>query len=480
MTDLGKPYLLQALDALRAGDRRGAAALIKRELREGNTAAKNLPCVSQLATHIGEVELAIEATRRLASTGSIEAKVEYWGLLATYGRSEEALADMERQPAAVRNHPSVLHVRGTIATQFGRFEEAEKSFRQVLAQAPATLQTWFSLAMIKRFEAGDPDISAMERLEQQQGGSPQARASLHYALGKAAEDCGDIDRAFASYSKGAALRRPKGGFDGVRFAAAADTVIREFTADSLKRLVPSGAQGSRSLFVTGLPRSGTTLTEQMLFRHSEVEDGAELNLFPAALMPARGGLEGALAYQEKSAAPDPWGEIARDYAHLVGLRFRSSKRIVDKSLGQSLLIGRMLHALPDARMAWLRRSPEDVALSCFATCFTTGLPWTWSLTDIADAMRVEDSLFDHWRAVFPDRILVVPYEDLVSSPDAWSARLQQHFGLAAEQGETASGRPRAISTASVAQVHEPISTTRIGRSAAFKRHLEPFEQRYYG
>jgi hypothetical protein len=140
----------------------------------------------------------------------------------------------------------------------------------------------------------------------------------------------------------------------------------------------------------------------------------------------------------------------------------------------------ILHILPDARIAWLRRAPEDVALSCFRTYFATGLRWTWSLTDIADHMRPEDRLFEHWRALFPERILVVPYEELVSAPGKWSERLQRHFGLPLEPGlETLPREGRAIRTASVSQVREPISTTRIGQASAFERHLKPFRERYF-
>jgi tetratricopeptide (TPR) repeat protein len=482
VSDPSKPFFLQALDALKGGDRRGAAALIGRELREGNTSAKNLPSVSSLAAHIGEIELAIDASRRAVLPGSFDSLLAYWATLATYGRSDEALIDIERQPVAIKDHPAVLHFRGTAATQFGRFDEAQELFRRTLAKAPSAMQTWFALAMIKNFSAGDPDFAAMERLERQPAGAPpEMRASLEYALGKAAEDLGDIDRAFEFYSAGAALRRQQGAFSIEGFRQVADKVIRDFTPDSLKTLRPSGFDNERSLFVTGLPRSGTTLTEQILLGHSKVVNGAELNLFGPALMPTLGvGLGEALTYEQRSNQPDPWGEIGRDYGRLIDVQFRSPGLVVDKSLSQETLIGLMLHALPQARIAWLRRSPDDVALSCFKTYFTTGLPWTSSLTDIADYMRIEDRLFDHWRAVFPERILVVPYEELAASPEDWALRLQQHFGLPIEAGLENSPRDdRSVQTASVGQVREPISTSRIGQAAAFERQLKPFRDRYY-
>jgi len=474
-----KPFFTQALEALKLGDRRRAAALLERELREGNTAQKNLPSVAQLAVHIGEIELAIEASKRWAPN-SIESLLGYWAMLGSYGRSEEALEDIRRQPVSIREHPSVLHVRATIVNQFGRVEEAQDLFRRALAKMPNAMQTWFALSMIKTFTTDDPDLVAMERLERLQGVPPEVRASLFYGLGKAREDCGDVDRAFEYYSKGAALIRLTRPFDLDAHRAEAEAVIRDFTPDNLQRLTSSSLEGRRSLFVTGLARSGTTLTEQMLVGHSAVADGAELNVFGVALMPLLGfTYANAIRYQETH-RQDPWGEIARDYAHLVDLRFGSSDLIVDKSLGQTLLTGLILHSMPDARIAWLQRNPQDVALSCFRTYFTAGLAWTCSLTDIADYMRIEDQMLAHWREIFPDRILVVPYEELVSSPGEWSERLQRHFGLPVEAGIEASlPKDRAVRTASVTQVKQPISTSRIGQAAAFERHLKPFHDRYY-
>jgi len=481
VNDTSKPFFFQALDALKLGDRRGAALALERQLRGGNTAQKNLPSVSELATHIGEIDLAIEAMHRAVVPGSVESLMAYWAVLARYGRSDEAVADIKRQSTAIRNHPAVLHFTATAATQFGRFDEAQELFRRALAGSPSLPASWLSLAMIKRFHPGDPDIGAMEQVEARSASDPEARAMLCYALGKAWEECGDVDRAFEFWSRGAGLQRQQGVFNTGQFGRAADRIIQTFTPDSLAKLTPSNFSKRTSLFVTGLPRSGTTLTEQILRGHSSVADGDEANLFAPALIPLLGiGMPQALTYQQRLRHDDPWGEIARDYARFMQMRFRTRDVVVDKSLGQSLLTGLILHALPEARIAWLRRSPDDVALSCFRTFFATGQPWTRSLADIADYMRTEDKLFAHWLAIFPDRILVVPYEELVREPGDWSERLQDHFGLGYEPGlESSSREGRAISSASVSQAREPISASRIGQAAMFERHLQPFRDRYY-
>jgi tetratricopeptide (TPR) repeat protein len=241
-----KPYFTQALDALKQGERRAAAVILERQIRLGNTSAKNLGSVAQLAEHIGEVALAIEARRLAIEPGSIDLLLPYWAVLATYGRGAEALAEIERQPAAIRDAPEVLHFRGTVASQFGRGAEAEDLFRRALAKAPTAMQTWFALAMLKSFAPGDPDIAAMERLERHPGAPSDALASLYYALGKAAEDCGDIDLAFAHFARGAALRRAERPIDTAKYSLAADVVIRDFTTANLMKLEPSLATGATS------------------------------------------------------------------------------------------------------------------------------------------------------------------------------------------------------------------------------------------
>jgi tetratricopeptide (TPR) repeat protein len=478
-----KALIAQAIDALKAGDRKTAVALFERELREGSGSAASLRTILKVASHISEIDLAIKTALRISADGSIQSLLEYWTTLSSFGRSPEAAAEIRRQPVRVRDHPSVLYLRGKSAAEWGRFEEAEELFRRSLAKAPALTAAWLALATIKSFHPGDPDIAAMERLERQLHQHPHARATLCFALGKAREDCGDPDDAFAYYAAGAAIRRrEQERFDSQQVGRAADEAIAGYTPQNLQRLLRSNAVGQRSLFVTGLPRSGTTLTEQILRGHSAVAAGAEVNLFGASILAVLGlRIEDALAYQKRADSDDPWGDIAREYNRLLNMRFPAADLVVDKSLGQAQLIGLMLHALPHARIAWLRRAPEDVALSCFRTQFDSGLSWTWSLVDIADYMRIEDRLFEHWRALFAERIIVVPYEDLVGDPASWARRLQEHFGLNVEERiEQVSRADRFVETASISQVREPITASFVGRASAFERHLKPFRERYYG
>ncbi|MDG5487910.1 sulfotransferase [Sphingomonas sp. BGYR3] len=478
-------FVVQALAALQHHDRGAAAQLLARELAVGPPGGDYWRSCAALAMQIGEIDTALQAMRRYARTPPvrIDRLLHYWGEMAGNGRAEAVLAEIDALPDAARRHPGVLHLLGTLASEAGDAAQAQARFREALAASPDDPQIWFALAMVKRFDAGDADLAAMERLGQRLTTAPAVlRARLLYAIAKAYEDCGDADRALTLYAEGAALRRTESRFNPDGLAAMADRLIAGFRPERMSALVPSGHRGSRAVFVNGLPRSGTTLVEQILVSHSAVMGGAEINLVRAALIPTGDqSLAGALTYQNRvGAAADPWGALARDYERMLAMRFGSAGLVVDKTLVQSHHLGLLLHMIPDARVIWLRRDPADTALSCFRSYFTASVPWSWSLTDIAAFFRIEDRLFAHWTAQFPDRILTLSYRDLVSDPDRWIPAVLAYVGLADEpQVRAFHETARPVRTASVHQVRAPISTARIGTAATHERFMRPFHDAYY-
>ena len=480
-----KSRILDAVAALEQGERRRAAALIAQELRAGEQTGDKWASVSKLANKIGEIDLGIEASRRFTMTEPIrlDRLLQHCGALAQIGRSEEGIALLDRLPPQAQQHPGALHFRGTIASEGGDFEKAEALLRQSLKAAPTSPQGWFALTMIKTFEPDDPDFAGMAAVEPHIGTvDPLTQARYFYGMGKALVDMGEVEQGFAYYEKGAAIRRREEPYDRERHKAFAAGLIRDFTEEGMARLVPSRARQQRAIFVNGLPRSGTTLVESILASHSKVTDGAEVNLVQAAMIPTRdNSFDGAIAYQERSKSKDPWGEIAEDYHKMLRMRFPGSGLVVDKTLSQSMVMGLLLHAMPEAQIIWMRRRPEDIALSAYRAFFTSSVSWSWSMEDIAHQMKLEDQLFAHWTALFPDRILTVQYEDMVRDPQRWIPRLLGHVGLEMEEGvlEFHKNR-RKVRTASVKQVRSAISTDAIGKSEKFAAQLEPFRAAYYG
>ncbi|MEE2690487.1 MAG: sulfotransferase [Pseudomonadota bacterium] len=487
MTNPSNPPTLihAAIEALKQLDRRAAVGLIKEDMKRAPLSGERWRSVGMLCDKIGEIDLAVEAARRYAATEprTLERVLHYCSELATRGRLDECLEVINSLPASVQNHTAVIHLRATLATQLGSFETAEPLVRKTIEQAPLTGQNWLSLSVIKKFTPDDPDIVHMESLREQISAAPDiSQATFYYALGKAYHDAKNFDRAFQAYSKGAEIKRRLEPFDAEGRDAFTRKLISQFTPENLSRLTPSKCVSNRPIFVTGLPRSGTTLVEQILTSHSAVSGGAELNLFRAALLPAGDFLmAGALAYQGRAGNdPDPWGSIANDYIDMLAQRFGKAGRIVDKTLNHSRFMGLLLHALPNAKVIWLKRDPEDTAISVFRNYFASQVPWSYSLDDIARYFRNDEALHAHWTQVFPDRILTVPYEELVTKPALWIGRILTHVNLAEEPAVYEPHRQdkRTVLTASVAQVREPISPAQVGAAKKYDREMQTFRAAY--
>ncbi|MEB3415861.1 sulfotransferase [Alteriqipengyuania sp. WL0013] len=478
--------VLAAVEALKRLDRDGAVALLREEVREGPPNGERWQSIGRLAKQIGAVDIQREAARRFAATPppTLSRLLYGWGELVETGRSREAREQVARLAEKHRQIPQVQHFLGTQAVGEGKAEEGASHFRAALAQKPAMIESWSALAMTKTFAPGDPDLAALEKLRSAPGlTDPMLRSRLLYTLGKAYHDCRDFGAAFEAYSEGAALRRGTETFDYDAMERQATQALTDFTPERMARLRPSGHSGSRAIFVNGLPRSGSTLTETILTAHPDIADGGEINLLRPALIPVAG--ETMIGAHEFEAAmgdhPDPWGTLARTYEGLLAERFGPEGRIVDKTLQQSLRMGLLLHTLPDARVLWMRRSPEDTALSCFRTYFTAGVPWSWSLADIGRVFALEDRLFAHWVKLFPERIMTVPYEELVSAPDVWIPKIADHAGVSYDRAMAQFHRQeRVVRTASAMQVREPMRTDRVGQAEAYGPLLDEFRAAYAG
>ncbi|GJL94174.1 MAG: hypothetical protein DHS20C05_05790 [Hyphococcus sp.] len=483
-----RTLLHDAVDLLRQNNRRDAVAAIRQYMAENTEPGERWQSVARLCDQIGEIDLSVEAMRRFAAAEPIKLSnwLKYCSELAKAGRYDECVAEIEKLPKEKReNDTAVLHLRSILATQRGEFDAAEPLIRKTIEQAPMTGQNWLSLAMIKKFKPGDEDLKQMEQLRDQFQSGPDdaSKTNFYFALGKAYHDTKDYDRAFDAYSMGAEIRRREENYDGPARAAFTQKLISGYTPENFANLKPSNCDSTRPIFVTGLPRSGTTLLEQILTSHSEVSGGAELNLFRAALMPTGDfSYDGAIAYQSREfTAVDPWGDIGRDYLNLLNQRFGPEGRIVDKTLNHSRFMGLILHALPKAKVIWIRRHPDDTAISAFRNFFSSSIKWAWSLEDIGSYFKCDDALYHHWTAFFPDRILSVPYEELVADPHPWISKILAHVALPEEEGvfEPHKQQERSVMTASVAQVREPISPKQVGAAKAYEAHMASFRQAYY-
>jgi hypothetical protein len=230
--------------------------------------------------------------------------------------------------------------------------------------------------------------------------------------------------------------------------------------------------------VLGLPRSGTTLVEQILTSHSEVSDGGET--FGLALLAKEIGgrsFDAVQRYVEEHGA----ASAARLWQHWLSERFPAPGRVIAKSLVNRRFVGLAATLLPEAPLIWLQRDPLDCAWSCFRTRFAGEAPWSYDLEEIAFHFRVEADLLARWREMLGDRVLVVPFESLVSEPEPWIRRILAHCGLAEEPGVFAPHEnERAVTTTSALQVRQPINRKGIGVAGPYRAFLAPFIDAYEG
>ncbi|TPG13593.1 tetratricopeptide repeat-containing sulfotransferase family protein [Sphingomonas oligophenolica] len=449
--------------AFAARDRVGINDILAAMLKGSSDVGDRWGMFADILANHGEWTLAIRAARRHCERNPADTARGFGEavILARAGRNADAAAVAGRLQAKRPADPDLNHFLGALASERGAFDDACDYFQTAIDAGASAGQSWLELAAIHRFLPADPMLDRLRRAAAVTSLPADARAATLYALGKALDDIGDIDAAFAAFDQGSRMVAPLRAYDGRADRAEADAALSR-AARSAPR--PSGDGVERPIFVTGLPRSGTTLVEQILASHPAVVGGGELN-FLAML----GNEIGAPA------------ALRRSYLHLLAERFDIRGRVVDKTLDIGRVLDPLIAAFPRGRVVWVRRAPIDVAWSCLRTYFAVGVPWSWDQRRLAAHMRVEDRLFDHWRDRLGDRLLVVDYQALVREPATLIPSIVAHAGLTPHP---ATLRPhatqRTIRTSSVAQVREPISTRAIGSGDVYRDHLGPFIDAYQG
>jgi tetratricopeptide (TPR) repeat protein len=391
--------------------------------------------------------------------------------LATLGREAEALACYEAVLQRVPDHAGALANAGNALKALGRLDAARDAFARAVAREPATPRFYYLLGESRRWRADDPLLPALERLAATAEARPTAeRIDLAFALAKAYDDLGRPADAFAAYTHGNALKRGLLDYDEAATLAGFARVRERFTAAFLRANGGRGDPDARPVFIVGMPRSGTTLVEQILASHPAVFGAGELGCFPAALeaLAARGTVDPAADDAGLAA-------LAAAYRADLDVVARDAARITDKLPINFVHAGLIRLALPNARIIAVGRDPVDTCLSCFFKLFSGSQPFAYALDELGRYWRGYDAVMAHWRAVLPaDVLLEVRYEDVVGDLEGQARRLLAHCGLAWHDAclafhETA----RPVRTASAVQVRAPLYRDAIGRAAPYRAWLGP-------
>lgn len=471
-------YLLG--DALRRKNRADSARLVSVIIQSKLPLGERWKSMAAIAKQNGEVQDAITAMQNYCQeTGNTpSARYELAALAAQLGQLSDANAIMNTLPINTPNITDYRYSLGTMATNLGRFEDARQHLRLAVAETPGSGQSWLALAMVGSLEPADLTLLFAAAADIANA-APIEKSAYFYAVGKAQDDAGKSDAAFASFTRGANLMRATRTYnpeldkaDALQSAKGWQTILGSRSPDAGM----NDAQSPRPIFVTGLPRSGTTLVEQILASHSAVGGGEEFGLMQIVTRDVGKTSDSFLRYQ---ATGGNVTDLASLYLHLLGQRQPGNDRVIDKTLDSSRFMGLIAVMFPTAPVIWLRRDPVDCAWSAYRTWFLHGLNWTWSQTDIATHFAIEDALFDHWRTALGPQMLVVNYTELVQYPKTQIERITKHCNLSFEQTQLRAHEiTRVVKTASVAQVRQPIHTNALGGSNAYLHHLEPFLEAY--
>ncbi|MBV8144176.1 MAG: sulfotransferase [Gammaproteobacteria bacterium] len=391
-------------------------------------------------------------------------------------RQEQALAAYERaaqlKPDEVGLRTSAGHVQKTL----GRRRDSEASYKAALQLDPGRAEAYWSLADLKNYTFSDQEISAMQRLLATDKRDRSNEAQLHFALGRAFEHRRDYEKAFAHYAEGNALRHLDAPFDIEGFERRSARIRAFFDQAFFADRHGNGEPSHAPIFIIGLPRSGSTLLEQILASHSQVEGTMELpNVLNMVaefddLAPSRDGYPDTVA----RASVEQLTALGRRYLEETAPLRSGRARFTDKLPNNFSHIGLIRAILPHATIIDARRHPMDACFSTFKQYFAEGQTFSYDLTDLGRYYRCYLSLMDHWDAALPGKVLHVQYEALVAEPEANIRRLLEHCGLPFEPACLSFHETRrAVRTASAEQVRQPLYSSGVGYWRHFERQLEP-------
>jgi tetratricopeptide (TPR) repeat protein len=392
--------------------------------------------------------------------------------LARASFTPEAIEAYRRCLAARPAHVGALLGLGHVLKAIGDYDGAVASYQACIREAPDFGETYWSLANLKTYRFDDTAVAEMEKRATAQGDNTQSEVNFLFALGKASEDRGDYERAWDFYRRGNEKQRATVHYDPVQTQVMNDRLLAVYTPDFLESLRGAGNPDPSPIFIVGLPRSGSTLLEQVLASHTDVEGTSELPYIGRLATSLSRNRPNAINYPEamRELRPANVAALGSEYLALARMHRRAgAPRFIDKMPNNFPNIGFIAAILPNAKIIDARRHPLDACLSCWRQLFAKGQNFTYDLTEIGEYYLEYQRLMDHWARALPGRVLTVQYEEVVGDFEPQARCLLEFCGLPWQDACLRfyeSERP--VRTPSAEQVRQPI----YDRSVGYFQHYE--------
>ncbi len=393
-------------------------------------------------------------------------------VLQSLGRFEPALAATSKAASLPGTaQEKALVNRAVLYMEFGRTAEAAAAFEAALKAYPLSASAHFNAADLHSFTADDPRLPAMEALLAPEVTlSRNDRMLMHFAVAKAYMDIGHVDRAFHYLNEGNRQKRASFTYSADDTGRWMQQIAEVFSPALLERLGGHGATSTLPVFVLGMPRSGTTLVEQVLASHPSVQGAGEL-MHMQRLAERLGNFPHGFA----TLAPEQLAPLGQGYVDKVAPLAQGHRHVVDKMPANFLYAGVIRLALPGARIIHVKRDPVDTCLSCYSKLFTSEQAFSYDLVELGRFHRDYQTLMAHWRAVLPaSHFMEVEYEAMVDDLETEARRMLDFLGLAWDPACLDFHKSRrAVRTASVNQVRRPLYRSSAGRWRNYADKLGP-------
>jgi len=431
---------------------------------------------SRTAEALAELELLFE--REGDNPGHQNLKAAVLGRLGSY---EEAIALYDQVLEKLPLQPKIWMSYGHALKTVGRQEEGVAAYRRALELSPTLGETWWSLANLKTVKFGDEDVAAMEQALAVEGLSAEDRLHLHFALGKALDERRDYEAAFAYYDEGNRIRHAMMGYEAAEVSAMVRRSKALYTPAFFAERSGFGSAAPDPIFILGMPRAGSTLIEQILASHSQIEGTMELPDLPA-IARRFGGLRtkaGEDLYPDGAAAltAEECAALGDEYVERTRIQRKTDRPyFIDKLPNNWVHLGLIHLILPNAKIIDARRHPLDCCLSNFRQHYARGQGFSYALDDMGSYYADYVELADHIDHVLPGRVHRVIHERLIEDPEGEIGRLLDYLGLAFEPACLAFHETkRAVRTASSEQVRRPINREGVGQWRNYEQWLGPLK-----